>query len=202
MKAFALTDTPMTVDEFEVWLAERDDDIKYELLDGYVVPKYGEFANGEWHNMGRDRVGHNRTKRRAANALQAAAREAGLGCEAFVDGVQVRLPNERVRIPDAILDCGAPDDSSAFAAEPVVVVEVISPSSTFRDENIKLWEYFQIPSVQHYLILSEADRRLVVHSRRAFEDNAYDTRLLTQGTVRLDPPGLELSVTDVFGDRA
>jgi hypothetical protein len=49
--------------------------------------------------------------------------------------------------------------------------------------------------VQHYLIV-EPTRKVVIHHRRG--PNAIETRIATDGTVRLGPPGIELPVLDLF----
>src|SRR3984885_5689229 len=68
---------------------------------------------------------------------------------------------------------------------PVVVVEVLSPSTAAIDHGRKLSGYFSVPSVQHYLIL-DPDRRVVIHHKRGVGD-AIETRVLTDGVARLDP---------------
>jgi hypothetical protein len=50
--------------------------------------------------------------------------------------------------------------------------------------------------VQHYLIL-DPDRRVVIHHKRGSGD-AIETRVLTDGVARLDPPGFEVAVEALF----
>ncbi len=59
---------------------------------------------------------------------------------------------------------------------------------------MKLADYFRIPSVRHYLIV-RADRRLG-YSSRARPAGFITTRIIRDGTIRLDPPGIELA--DIF----
>lgn len=61
----------------------------------------------------------------------------------------------------------------------------------------KLEGYFSLESVQHY-ILADPDRPLIVHSRAA--DGGLTTRLVSDpaAVLRLDPPGLEVSVADAL----
>jgi hypothetical protein len=46
--------------------------------------------------------------------------------------------------------------------------------------------------VQHYLIL-DPERRVVIHHKRGASD-AIETRVLTDGVARLDPPGFDVAV--------
>jgi hypothetical protein len=54
-----------------------------------------------------------------------------------------------------------------------------------------------MPSVAHYLIVSP-DERLIFHHARG-EGTAIVTRILREGAVALDPPGLEIALADVYG---
>ena len=51
-------------------------------------------------------------------------------------------------------------------------------------------------SVQHYLIL-DPERRVVIHHKRGSGD-AIETRVLTDGVARLDPPGFQVAVEALF----
>ena len=82
---------------------------------------------------------------------------------------------------------------------PVIVVEVLSPSTAAIDHGRKLSGYFSLPSVEHYLIL-DPERRVVIHHKRG-QGDAIETRVLTDGVVRLDPPGFEVAVEAMFPRR-
>ena len=58
----------------------------------------------------------------------------------------------------------------------------------------KLVDYFRLPSVLHYLIV-RAEERVIVHHARA-EGGTILTRILRDGPILLDPPGIVL--TDPF----
>ena len=76
------------------------------------------------------------------------------------------------------------------------MVEVISEGTAARDHGVKLAGYFSLPSVAHYLIL-DPEHRTLIHHRRG-EGEVIETRILTAGPLRLDPPGLELTVGELF----
>ena len=81
-------------------------------------------------------------------------------------------------------------------AAPIIVVEVLSPSTKHVDTSKKLEGDFRIPSVQHYLVVGP-DRPLVIHHRRGTGD-LIETRILASGTLSLNPPGQTLPVADLF----
>ncbi len=80
--------------------------------------------------------------------------------------------------------------------DPVIVVEVLSPSTASIDHGRKLSGYFSLKSVEHYLILDPA-RRVVIHHKRGANE-AIETRVLTNGFAKLDPPGVDVAVEAMF----
>ena len=80
--------------------------------------------------------------------------------------------------------------------DPIIVVEVLSPSTAANDHGRKLSGYFSLPSVEHYLIL-DPDRRVVIHHKRGSGD-AIETRVLSEGSAKLDPPGFVVAVDALF----
>lgn len=178
----------MRVADFLEWARAHRDEGRFELVDGQIVA------------MGRDRVRHNRAKLRAVNEMARAIAVMGVGCEAFVDGVGVSSEEFFVRSPDVVVHCGEIDADASLADNPVVLVEVVSPSSEERDVHTKLREYFSIPSVQHYLIVYD-ERRYLVHHRR-LDGDRLETRFVTAGELALDPPGLRVAVDALFAETA
>lgn len=176
----------MTADQFIAWAMQQPEGEHYELAAGEVVA------------MAPERAGHSRAKSRIHRALADAAATAGLACEAFADGMAVRIGDDTVYEPDALVRCGQPvDDETVEIGDPIIVVEVVSPSSRGRDTALKLADYFRLDSLRHYLIV-RAERGLLIHHRRT-EDGSIETTILHGGELRLDPPGLVLDIGALFG---
>jgi Uma2 family endonuclease len=181
----------MTVDEFLLWAEGREG--RWELHDGLPVM----ISSAAPVMMSPERAAHVRAKFSAAKALDGAAATACLPCEVFADGMAVRIDAGTTFEPDASVVCGArrPDETIAID-NPVIVVEVLSPSTAAIDHGRKLSGYFSLPSVHHYLIL-DSERRVAIHHKRG-QGEAIETRVLTHGVVRLDPPGFEVAVEACF----
>ena len=147
--------------------------------------------------MSFERAAQIRTKFSAAKALEDAVLRAALPCEVFADGMAVRIDASTIFEPDASVVCGPrrPDETIAID-NPVIVVEVLSSSTAAVDHGRKLSGYFSLPGVQHYLIL-DPDRRVAIHHKRGASD-AIETRVLTGGVARLDPPYFEVAVEALF----
>lgn len=109
----------------------------------------------------------------------------------------VEVDGHRIYEPDALVRCGdrLPDDAVKIL-DPVIVVEVVSPSSGGRDSGAKLDDYFRIPSVRHYLIV-KIDNRSVIH-HRLDEGERIQTRIARGGSLSLDPPGITVEVERFF----
>jgi Uma2 family endonuclease len=188
MNAPALPKFRMTVDEFLAWSEQQPDD-RYELVDGKIIA------------MTRDTVQHNLTKFAACRALYDAVRAAKLPCTTFIDGVGVTINERTLRIPDVVVHCGdAPAPNAMTVGNPIIVLEVVSPSSERDDTETKLVDYFSLSSVRHYLIVVSG-RRAVVHHRRN-ERGSIDTRILHDGEITLEPPGMTLPVVELLGPAA
>jgi hypothetical protein len=61
----------------------------------------------------------------------------------------------------------------------------------------KLQDYFRAASIAHYLIV-DPDKRIVIH-RAGGTGDVVATRIVSEGTVRLDPPRIEITVGELFG---
>ena len=92
--------------------------------------------------------------------------------------------------------------STAFAQEPVkigFVTELTGPWAFFGTScvaGLKLADYFRIPSLRHYLIV-DTDSQVVIHHRRD-EEGRIEVRIVHDGPLTLDPPGLAIDVRDIF----
>lgn len=183
----------MTADEFLAWAeAQPKEAGRFELMDGEVIVKRG--PTGQQQS---ERARHWEAKFAIATALKSAVKRSGLPCYAVPEGASLRLTDSRVFEPDAMVYCGeriSPDD--LYVPNPIVVVEVLSPSTASFDHGLKLQEYFKLVSVQHYLII-DPNGRLVIHHSRS-DGDALLTRIVSGPHLRLDPPGLDVDLSELF----
>jgi Uma2 family endonuclease len=174
----------LTVPEFLSWV-ETQDRGRFELVRGEVVA------------MAPERAEHVQAKLAAAVALRDAVRRAGVDCRAFVEGLSVVIDDETTYVPDALVICGGPlASSSLIAPHPVIVVEVLSPSSRRIDTTAKLADYFRVPGLTHYLVIDLA-RRHAVHYRR-LTDGTIALAIVRDGEIVFDPPGITVAAAALF----
>ena len=170
-------------EEFRRW-CEAQPTGRYERLDGRIVA------------MAPERGAHLRAKGAVYKALDRAIAVAGVDCQALPDGATVETGDSDYE-PDALVNCGtAMADDAVAAPNPVIIVEVLSPGTASTDTGGKLADYFRVPSVAHYLIVHPI-RRTVTHHRRA--GARIDTLVVLNGPIKLDPPGLVITVEELYG---
>lgn len=183
-RARAIFPVMLDRDEYRRW-AEQQPRGRFERVDGEVIA------------MAPQRVIHARVKARVWLALDRAIRAAGLPCEALPDGITVEVGDNTDYEPDTVVNCGERLEDDAIAApNPVVIVEVLSPSTQSVDTGAKLLDYFRVPSIRHYLIV-HTKRRAVIHHRRR-DDGGIETALAAGGQLALDPPGISVAVEDFY----
>lgn len=172
----------MTSDEFMTWAEQQPG--RYELHGGLVIA------------MAPERNRHALVKLDAAMELHRAIRLAGVDCRVFPDGTAVRIDRTTTYEPDVLIHCGPFDLDALSVDNPLVVVEVTSPSSGAVDTGSKLSGYMRTESVQHILILDPV-KKTVVHHRRT-DYARFESSLVGEGALTLDPPGIEVEVGMFF----
>ena len=145
----------MTPEEFYAWQETMDE--KYELVDGYPIPRCPDIEMMTAASRRHDQI--------VTNALGEIRQQLrGSGCRAFTADTAVRtLPGIRRR-PDAGVECGPLDEDSHEAGEVRLVVEVLSPSTREFDVLGKLDEYKVIESLDHILIIEPNEPKAMLWS--------------------------------------
>jgi Uma2 family endonuclease len=179
----ALTKPRMTVDEYLAWA--RNQPGRYELFRGEVYP------------MSPETVGHAEIKAAVYSALLNGIRARGLACFALPDGVTVRVDDTTAYEPDALVYCGQRLPKSTLEVQnPVVIAEVLSPSTRSVDLSLKLTGYFRLSSVAHYLIVDPTQPVIIHHARGA--GDTILTQIVRGGRIILDPPGMTLALSEIY----
>ncbi len=119
--------------------------VKHEFVDGIAVAMSG------------GSLAHARLVTRVTTRLTAAL--ADRPCEVFGSEARVLIPLFRnARYPDASVVCGDlqtdAEDPDAIT-NPVILVEVLSDSTEAVDRGEKFREYRALPSLRHYLLVSQ-----------------------------------------------
>lgn len=113
-----------------------------------------ELDNGIVRMMGGGTAAHARVQANLQGMLWQALK--GSGCHTYGPDMGLRTHDMSVRYPDVSVYCGKDSeifDSEKAFTDPVVLVEVLSPSTAAIDHGAKLNEYRELPSVQTVLLI-------------------------------------------------
>ncbi len=173
----------MSVGEF-LDFAETSEEA-YEYLDGELIAMSGGTLN------------HYRVIRRLLNLLE--WQLAGSDCEIFPGGLLVQAGEGRLLAPDLSVVCGPAetDATSRLLLNPLVVVEVTSPSTARVDRVSKLQWYFDAPSIQAYLIVDQ-HRPFVELYTRAGQDWLLKSFSDMGADVPIAALGCQLSLREIY----
>ena len=126
-----------------------------------------EYINGELIAMSGASRAHNLITINISAALHARLR--GSRCETYANDMRVSTPaTTSYFYPDVVVVCEEPrfeDDVFDILLNPIILVEVLSPSTAVYDRREKFAHYRQLPSLQEYVLVAQ-DKVLVEHYRR------------------------------------
>jgi Uma2 family endonuclease len=175
---------PTDPDAFLRWNEGREG--KRELVKGKVVEM---MTGATW--------GHARRIRRLARVLE--DRLDATRFEVATIDIGVRTP-AGVRYPDILVDRFGNDPESLVASAPVLIIEVLSPSSIAIDMVEKAAEYTSLPSLHAYIVMAQHDPNMWVWLR---EDDRWrgPTKVDGQtGLIEVPPLGLAIPFKEFYPD--
>ena len=140
----------VTVDEY--LKSEKLSPVRREFVDGQLFSMAGA---SESHNI-------------IAGNLFALLRShlQGTGCRAFISDVKVRVDaSNTFYYPDVMISCEPFDARSVFKKAPILIAEVLSPSTVTIDRREKLVAYKQMKSLKEYIVISQESQLVEVYFR-------------------------------------
>ncbi len=187
----------MTSAEFMEWYARQPDGERYELIDGMIVPRFSKDIPWE---MQAERVVHGDLKGEIFGQFREEVRAKSLPCDAFGDGMSVEIDAEGNFEPDAMVRCGDPlDPNDVVVKDPMIVVEVTSPSTSSFDLSVKTRRYFNNAHLRHYLVILANERSISWYRRD--EAGTVTVTHHDSGTITLNPPGIAVDLGALFAER-
>lgn len=170
----------------EYLIVEEQALIKSEYIDGWVRAMSGTTLR------------HNSIKLNCL--IQLGTQLRGNPCRPFDSDTKVRIDSvsrKRFYYPDVQVVCQSNEPTSVFQDNPVLVIEVLSPSTRRYDLDEKLTAYLTIPSLQCYVVL-EQHQPIAIVMRRS---NGGFLRELIEGidgTVELPFLNCSLAMRDIY----
>jgi len=152
-----------------------------------------EYLAGEVYAMAGAGEKHNRISLNIAFHLRAASR--GKTCGVFISDMKLRIDaSDSFYYPDVLVSCDPADTQSLFKRLPCLLVEVLSPCTEAIDRREKLLAYRKLPSLRHYLLVSQEQRSVQWHQRDE-ADQWLISDMEGSGTLMLDCPDLTVTIT-------
>ena len=175
---------PLTANEFFVWLENQNE--KYELVNGQPVLMAGA-------SIAHDTI--------VANAIRVIGNKLlGKPCRPRTADIALRISDDQVRYPDLSIDCGKPSNTAREAAEPVLVIEVASKSTSMFDAVSKLEEYKSLASMKYILLVAAEKPNVRFYFRD--EQGAWNNQVLIGKDSVVDMPliGLTMTLGELYYD--
>ena len=176
----------MTVEEYLAF--EEQSDTKWEYARGSVYAMTGGTVR---HGVISMNVGT-----QLNNALE------DTDCSVTTPDVKVHIARrDAFRFPDVVVFCGDAaylEGRTDVLTNPILLVEVLSPSSSVTDRNEKLEDYTHIDSLQAYLLVSQHEAKIERFVRQSDDEWLYTYALGLDSEIAIPPLHLTLALSKVY----
>ena len=158
-----------------------------------------EYFKGEVFAFAGASLRHNRI---AANVLANIHSQLRSGpCSAFPSDMRITIPQAlHYTYADVVVVCGeseVDDDFNDNLLNPIVIVEVLSPSTESYDRGKKFESYQRIGSLAEYVLVSQ-DRPRVEQFLRQPDSRWLYSEISGAGLIKLTSIDCELSLDDIY----
>ncbi|MCJ2096948.1 Uma2 family endonuclease [Methylobacterium sp. J-072] len=179
---------PLTIVDYDQFVEAQHDDREWELVDGELVMMSNPTEN------------HEQIAGNIGAPLKLAMDAAG--CRSYQGGMRVQRSSEsrgkdKTR-PDIVVRCG-PRQNQTYLTDPLVVVEVLSPSTMDHDRGGKLKFYKSLPTLRHIALIYQ-DQMRVEHYERTDEGWRLDVLTGPGDVLRFDAVDFEIDLDRVYFD--
>jgi Uma2 family endonuclease len=152
-----------------------------------------EYIYGEVYAMAGASVTHNRIVNNIGFEID--NHLANSQCETFTENVKLKADAKTFYYPDIFVACDEFPESEYYREEPILIVEVLSPSTERTDRNEKLAVYKTIPTLQEYIIVWQEKVYIELHRRQA--DDSWLTYIFDENdlTEEIEFQSIDLKLT-------
>lgn len=159
-----------------------------------------EFFNGQIYAMAGGSPTHAQLTINVGSLLHQQLR--GQSCRTFSSDLRVQISATGAFVyPDVTVACPPlhfSDEDDYALTNPVVVIEVLSPSTEAHDRGAKWGHYQQISSLRDYILVAQDQARLEHYSRQDDGSWRYHVVQNAESAVQLDSIGCHLNIGDVY----
>jgi Uma2 family endonuclease len=160
--------------------------------EGHSQTKH-EYVRGRVYAMVGTSRAHNTLALRLASRLL--SRLDGTGCQVFISDMKVRI-GDIFYYPDVVATCSKTDDNPHFSTEPVLIVEVLSPTTQASDRLDKRLAYQTLSSLKEYVLVSQEQPSVEVYRRRG---EAWDLEIYAADeSIRFESVDFAMSIEELY----
>jgi Uma2 family endonuclease len=116
-------------------------------------------------------------------------------CQVYTADLKIAVAGS-IRYPDAFVVCSALPRGTRLVTDPVVVFEVLTPSTASTDIGVKNQEYRDTPSIRRYVMLSRDDRRATVFARAG--DDWVGRIVADQEVLEMPEIGISVPLAELY----
>ncbi len=177
-----------SVSAVEYLAMDRDSEVRLEFIDGEVFPIEAVTR------------AHSSIATNITGMLYAKLR--GKPCGAHAQGLRVMPSKGRNYFyPDVVVACGElefVDRMGETLIDATVIFEVLSKSTELRDRKIKFESYWELPSLQHYVLVDQYRPRIELFERNKNGTWTYSVLTGLEAVLSLPRIGCELPLTEIY----
>jgi Uma2 family endonuclease len=123
-------------------------------------------------------------------------------CRVAPNDLRVRVaPNGLYTYPDIVTVCGTPefaDNEADTLVNPVLIIEVLSPSTEAYDRGFKAAQYRSLPSLNEYALVSQFEPRIEIFRRQTTGDWLLAEYAGKEAICRFASVNCEVALADVY----
>lgn len=152
----------MTVEQYLA--LDESSDAKYEYADGYAYllrPPSSAYDARMTLDLAGGSPAHAAISARLAALLDNALADGP--CIVYTSDARLKLDERHYRYPDVTVACV--EQNEMMLTNPVVIIEVLSPSTEDDDRGEKFGEYKALSSLQEYVLVGSQSRLIEVYRR-------------------------------------
>ncbi|GAA4507939.1 Uma2 family endonuclease [Hymenobacter ginsengisoli] len=157
-----------------------------------------EFFEGEIFAMAGASIAHNTIVGNFYIMLRQSLR--GKNCRVQLEAVRLAVEEGRhYTYPDVMVSCDPADQrESQQLRNPVLIVEVLSPSTEAYDRGLKFNQYKKLPSLRHYLLVSQTTWLVEWYQLTEHRAWAHTALAEAEDTLAIPELGLTMTLADVY----
>ena len=127
--------------------------------------------------------------------LAVGGRLRGQRCRMYTADLKIQVADS-IRYPDGFVVCSPVSGPTLIVIDPVVVFEILSPSTASVDFGVKNEEYRDTPSIQRYVMLAQDEQRATVFER--IDDDWVGHIMSGDVVLRMPEIGIEIPLAELY----